>query len=179
MSLEPLFESERLAVRPLAMADAPFILRLVNDPGWLRFIGDRGIHTLDAAGDYIRKVQEGIATLGFGLWLVQLKTTAESLGICGLLHRDYLDEPDLGFAFTEEHSGCGYATESGAATLRHAIPQFELACVAAITTPDHERSLRVLHKLGFQRSETIAEPSDGGSLQLLTRVSSAAELAGP
>ena len=50
----PVIETERLLLRRLHAGDAEFILELVNDPDWLRYIGDKGVKTLDDAGNYIR-----------------------------------------------------------------------------------------------------------------------------
>ncbi len=36
----------RLHLRRFAESDAPFTLTLLNDPDWLRFIGDKGVRTL-------------------------------------------------------------------------------------------------------------------------------------
>jgi RimJ/RimL family protein N-acetyltransferase len=100
-------ETRRLMLRRLTVGDALFILRLVNEPGFLRFIGDRGVRSVADAEQYI---QHGpIASyqrFGFGLFLVELKN-AEPIGICGLLQRESLADVDIGFAFLPELSGQG------------------------------------------------------------------------
>lgn len=93
-------ESNRLVLREMEEVDAPFIHRLMNDPAWLRYIGDKGIRTVEDARKYISTVaREMYARYGFGLWLVELKTTPVPIGICGLIQRDSLEDVDLGFAF--------------------------------------------------------------------------------
>src|SRR5258706_7335782 len=97
-------ETGRLVLRHFGLADAAFIVELLNDPGWLRFIGDRGVRTLEAARDYIAKGP--MATYehrGFGFYLVELKDSGEPVGMCGLVKRETLDDADIGFAFLERH----------------------------------------------------------------------------
>ena len=46
-------ETERLVLRWLGPDDAAFIRQLVNEPAWLRYIGDKGIRTIEDARNYI------------------------------------------------------------------------------------------------------------------------------
>lgn len=142
--------TERLRLRPLVGADAPFILELLNEPGWLRFIGDRGVRDLPAAQAYIENGPRAMyARHGFGLYCVETRDRALPLGLCGLLKRDNLEYVDLGFAFLERHQGLGYAREAAAASLAEAR-SLGFAEVAAIINPDNHRSIRLLQGLGFR-----------------------------
>lgn len=154
--------TERLRLRPVVDADAPFILELVNDPRWLRFIGDRGIRTREAAEDYIRQgPRASYAEHGFGLMLVERRNDAVPLGICGILQRPTLPGPDLGFAMLGVHAGNGFTTEAAAATLASAWDDHQLNAVLAMTDPDNAASIRVLEKLGFTAlAPTAVEPVD-------------------
>ncbi len=92
--------TERLILRRLTTGDAEFIFELLNDPDFLRFIGDKGVRSLDDARGYILSGPvASYAQHGFGLWLVELKGSNTPVGICGLLKRDALDDVDIGFAF--------------------------------------------------------------------------------
>ena len=145
-----IFDTDRLTIRELNTEDAAFILQLVNEPAWLRFIGDRGIRTLDSARDYVVKgPMEMYARLGFGLWLVELQEGMLPIGICGLIKREVLADVDLGFAFLSRHQRKGYAYEAAGATMDHAKQVLGITKLAAITTPDNESSRRLLEKLGF------------------------------
>jgi RimJ/RimL family protein N-acetyltransferase len=93
-------ETERLTLRELTTDDAEFILRLLNEPSFLRFIGDKGVRNLQDARQYI--LNGPIASYnqnGFGLYLVVLKSTNTSIGMCGLIKRETLADVDIGFAF--------------------------------------------------------------------------------
>lgn len=145
-----IIETERLRLRLLEPADAPFILELLNEPGWLRFIGDRGVRDLEAARAYIANGPLAIqARHGFSLYCVTLKQDGTRIGMCGLLKRDTLEHADLGFAFLARFQGQGYAREAAAATLEHARRDFGLTRVAAIVDPANARSIHLLQRLGF------------------------------
>jgi RimJ/RimL family protein N-acetyltransferase len=153
-------ETDRLILRRATVDDSEFILELLNDPSWLRFIGDRGVRTLDDARDYILKSLVAMyERLGFGLYLTELKSEAVPIGICGLIKRDSLEDVDIGFAFLPKFRGKGYAYESASAVLAYGKGSFGLNRIVAITTPDNYDSARLLEKLGFN-FERMAKLSD-------------------
>lgn len=144
-------ETGRLVLREFTPGDAEFVLRLLNEPAFLRYIGDRGVHTLDDARRYISDGPvAGQARHGFGLMVVERKSDGAALGMCGVLKRDALPDPDLGFSFFPEYWSQGYALESARAVMRHAREALGLGRIVAITTPDNEPSIRLLGKLGFR-----------------------------
>jgi len=149
-------ETERLRLRRLDAGDAAFILRLVNEPSWLRFIGNRGVHDL---GDARRHIAEGpqrlYAAHGFGLFLVERRSDSSPLGMCGLIKRDTLPDVDIGFAFLPEHWSQGYAREAAEATLRYARERHRLPRVIAITSLDNVASGRLLERIGLQLEGTV------------------------
>ncbi|HET9950311.1 MAG TPA: GNAT family N-acetyltransferase [Candidatus Eisenbacteria bacterium] len=160
-------ETERLSLRRLTPDDAPFMLELVTDPSWIEFIGDRGLKTVDDARAYI--VDRYVADYerhGFGLYLVALRETGESLGICGLIKRESLEDVDVGFAFLPRHVGRGYATEAAAASLEHGWRDLGLRRIVAITVPNNLRSIGVLEKVGLRFEKTIRMPGDEEELAL-------------
>lgn len=162
-----ILETERLRLRPLVESDAPFILELVNDEAWLRYIGDRGVRNNADARNYI--VQGPVASYaknGFGLWLVELKADATPIGLCGLLRRDTLPDVDLGFAFLPAFRGQGYALEAGRATLAYGRAKLGLKRIVAVTLPANESSIRTLEKLGLRYEKMIRLTPDAEELQL-------------
>jgi RimJ/RimL family protein N-acetyltransferase/protein tyrosine phosphatase (PTP) superfamily phosphohydrolase (DUF442 family) len=149
-------ESARLRLRHVTDDDAPFILALLNDPGWLRYIGDRGVRTLDDARKYIAEGPRRMyAEHGFGLYLVERKADGVALGLCGLIRRDTLPDVDIGFALAEPFRGAGYAYEAAAAALRHARETLRLKRVVAIAMPENVASTRLLERLGLRFERTI------------------------
>ena len=147
-------------------ADAPFMLELLNDPDWVRYIGPRDVHTEEAAARYIEERVRGMYRKhGFGLNLVELRATGEPLGLCGLIKRDALDDVDLGFAFLARHRGQGYAREAARSVLRQAAAR-RLARLVAIVTPANAPSLRLLACLGFRYERMVTLPGDDAALEL-------------
>ena len=147
----PVLETERLSLHRFGLDDAPFVLELLNQPSFLRFIGDKGVRSLDDARAYLADgPQASYARHGYGLWLVRRKRDGAPLGMCGLLKRDALPDPDLGFAFVPRAWGKGYAFEAAAATLAHGHEVLSLGAIVAVTSPDNLRSIRLLEKLGLR-----------------------------
>jgi [ribosomal protein S5]-alanine N-acetyltransferase len=160
-------ETPRLALRRLTADDAPFIRRLLNEPSFLQYIGDRGVRTVEDARRYIETGPMAMyARVGFGLFLVELKGTSEPIGICGLLKRDTLDDVDVGFAFLPEHWRQGYGFESAAATIEYGCTAHKLSRIVAITSLQNPPSVALLEKLGFRFERTIRMADHGEEVRL-------------
>jgi len=156
-------ETERLVLRELEDSDAEFVLGLLNEPSFLDNIGDKGVRTLEDAREYIRTgPRASYDELGFGLNLVELKPTRTPIGICGLLQRDVLPDPDIGFALLPAYWSEGYAFESASAVLSQASDVLSLPRVLAIVSPGNDASIRLLGKLGlgFDGLEPVFEGSE-------------------
>jgi [ribosomal protein S5]-alanine N-acetyltransferase len=157
--------TERLVLRQLEMNDAAFILELLNEAPFLRFIGDKGVRTLDDARAYIEKgPMDSYRRHGFGLYAACLDGTPT--GICGLVKRDGFADADMGFAFLARHCSKGYAAESTAAVLTHALRVLRLQRIVAITSPDNWRSIAVLEKIGFRFERMTRLAEHGPELKL-------------
>lgn len=162
-----LIESNRCMLRRLELCDAKFIVRLLNEPSFLRFIGDKGVRNLADARRYLEGGPlESYRRHGFGLLLTTLRDTGAPIGICGLVKRDTLADVDLGFAFLAAHAGRGYATEAATAVLRHARHTLGLRRVVAIAAPDNHASAAVLGKVGLRFERLVTLTADGPQLRL-------------
>lgn len=149
-SLDSILETDRLNLRQANSDDHEFIFRLLNEPSWLRFIGDRNIKTLEDARRYISEVLVPTYTrFGFGLYIVELNHTGRPIGLCGLIKRDDLKDVDIGFAFLRQYWHRGYAMESARAVIWHASQTFALKRIVAITSPENTSSIKLLNRLGF------------------------------
>lgn len=154
--MDIVIQTDRLRLRKLTLADAPFIFELVNDPAFIRNIGDRGVRSLEDAERYIdRGPIASYARNGFGLWCVDLTATGERIGICGLIKRDALADVDLGYAYLPQYWGCGYATEAALACLEYARAPLGLKRLVAIVDPANQGSIRVLEKVGMKFERLI------------------------
>ena len=153
-----ILETERLALHELTADDAPFILELLMSRGFKENIGDRGVSDLDGARGYIDKARAGYAANGFGLWRADLKASGEPTGLAGLVKRDGLEHPDVGYAFLEPFWGRGLASEAAAASLAYGRDRLGLQTIVAITKPQNLGSIAVLKKVGMKDAGMILVP---------------------
>lgn len=164
-----ILETDRLQLRQLTTNDAPFIIGLVNSPGWLKNIGDRHIKTVDEAEAYLLNGPlASYETNGFGLYLIELKDDQTPIGMCGLLRRDTLEIPDIGFALLPEFTGKGYAFESAEAVMAFAGNTLKLPVIAAIVLPTNEPSIKLLEKIGLTFRQPIVYPGTNEELMLFS-----------
>jgi RimJ/RimL family protein N-acetyltransferase len=160
-------QAGRLVLRPLGPDDAPFMLRLLNEPSWLQNIGDRGVRTLEDALQYIEQGPRAMyARYGLGLYQLRLSATDEPIGVCGLLKRDALDDVDLGFALLPQYWGQGFAREAAAAVMHQGRRELGLRRIVAIVLKQNDRSRRLLEALGFQLERPIRLAGDPAELLL-------------
>jgi len=160
-------ETERLTLRHFNTDDAPFILSLVNEPSFLRHIGDKKVRTLEDARQYI--LNGPVATYerhGFGLYQVELKDTHTAVGMCGLLKRAELPQPDIGFAFLPDFWNKGFAFEAAAAVLTDARERLKLNRILAIVNPDNDSSIKLLEKLGLKYERNVMLAADRDEVKL-------------
>ncbi|MDZ7770318.1 MAG: GNAT family N-acetyltransferase [Woeseiaceae bacterium] len=144
-----------------------YMLALLNDPAFHQYIGDRGVQSEAQASDYIKDGAIASYTqFGYGMYLAELKSDARAAGICGLVRRDGLDDPDLGFAFMPEFRSQGLASEAASAVLRYAVDELALPRVVAIVTPDNQASIALLKEAGMRQDGTVRLPGGDTDLDL-------------
>lgn len=159
--------TERLLIKPVTVQDGPFIYALMNSEGWIENIGDRQIHTVEIAEDYIQdKMLEQHRTMGYGNNIVFLQDTMTPIGAVGIYNRPGLEYADIGFAFLSEYHGKGYAFESAQAILQQGFQNHNLRIVQAITVEKNIASQHLIEKLGLQYKDLITLPDDDTPLKL-------------
>jgi [ribosomal protein S5]-alanine N-acetyltransferase len=142
--------TSRLTLRPFSIVDASFLIKLMNAPNWLQYIGDRNIRSLAEATHYIQeKLIRSYRELGFGLLHVSITATKTPIGMCGLVKRKGLFYPDLGFAILPEFEGKSYTSEAIEAVMLFALQELKLEAIQGITTADNLASIRLLEKAGM------------------------------
>ena len=160
-------ETNRLTLRWVGVGDAEFVLTLLNEPSWFKYIGDRKVRTPEDARGYIeRNLVAMYGEYGHGLFLVELKDDSIPIGLCGLIRRATLDDVDLGFAFLPQFWGSGYAFESAAAVMAYARESHGLKRIVAITVHHNHRCINLLKKLGFQFENNLTLEDDDEALEL-------------
>ncbi len=158
-------ETHRLKLRRLQPTDADFLLELLNQRSWIEFIGDRGVRTSAQACAYLaERVDAQFDRYGFGMWGMELREEPRLIGLAGLVKRDLLPEPDLGFALLDRYAGQGFAFEAAGAVLS-AARALGLKRLLAITQPDNKRSIGLLRRLGFELEAAPPVTGDGAPVQ--------------
>ncbi|WP_226804936.1 GNAT family N-acetyltransferase [Agriterribacter humi] len=166
-NIEIYLETGRLRLREFIIRDTAFIIELLNSPAWLQFIGDRNVKTEEQAKRYLEDGPlKSYIENGYGIWLVELKNDNKAIGMCGIINRDFLDNPDIGFAFLPGYHGNGYATEIAGATMDYAKQQLHISTIEAITATDNAKSIRLLEKTGLKFTRKICYPGTNKELLL-------------
>ncbi len=156
-----IFETERLVFRELVPSLAPFVLTLLTDPTFIKFIGDRGVYDLSSAERYIQDVRTQYIDPGYGSYVVLQKETEKPIGISGIIKRVSLLHPDIGFAYLPKYWGYGYAFEGAEALLKYAKGELGLETVVAITSPGNVSSQKLLKKLGMTFKRCVSAQNTG------------------
>lgn len=156
--------TERLVLRYAESGNAGFMFRLMNDPGWLANIGDRGIRTEEDARAYLMGYRAGYALNGWGMYIVTERESGTAVGVCGLLKRPWMDDVEIGFAVLPAFRGAGYAFEAARAAMDLGIGGYGMTRIAATVLPTNAVSLRVLEKLGLRPIGNVTSPDTGVEL---------------
>ena len=162
-------KTERLNIREMQLGDAPFILKLLNDPAFIKNIGDKKVRTITEANNYITTGPlESYQKNGYGLFLTELISGNKwiPLGMCGLIKRAELEDTDIGFAFLPEYTGKGFGYESASAVLEFGRTKIGLKRVVAIVSPENAGSIKLLKKLGFQYERMIRLFKEDSEIEL-------------
>jgi RimJ/RimL family protein N-acetyltransferase len=154
-------------LRQLTSDDAAFLVELMNEPPYLENIGDRGVRTVADSIRYIdEKYTPSYVRDGYGMYLAELLDGAVPIGICGLVKRGWLDQPDLGFALLSRFWSSGYATEAAAATLSHAQKALKLSYLYGVVSPKNSRSISLLERVGFRHQPSLTLPGQPSETRL-------------
>lgn len=157
--MSEVLRTERLALRQFTIDDADFIVRLLNQPSFLEFIGDRGVRTIDDAVAYINSGPlKSYDENGYGLWAVTPSDDNTIMGMAGIMKKPWLPNPDIAYAFLPEYWSRGYAYEAAAAVLEHARTQLSIPTLVAVISAANHASIRIIEKLGFQFDRAIPDP---------------------
>jgi ribosomal-protein-alanine N-acetyltransferase len=163
-------DTSRLSLREITTDDAAFILRLLNDPAFLQFVGDKQVCDLESAKNYILEGPvASYKTHGFGLYLVELIDSGEPIGMCGIIKREFLDHAEIGFAMMPEYRRKGYGFEAAQVTLDFAREELQLRRIVAITAENNDPSIKLLEKLSLGFDKLIDLPSGDKKIKLYAR----------
>lgn len=156
--MKEILQTARLTLYEFNIEDRTFLFELMNTPGWLKWIGDRGINAEIDAENFIRnKFLTHYEEFGYGLWKVKITATGEDIGMMGFVNRDTLPHPDIGFALLPQFEGKGYALEAARATMTHGYKALGFPVIMSIAMEENERSIHLLQKLGLKPTGEVME----------------------
>ena len=164
--------TERLTIRAFTLDDAAFIVTLVNDTDWLRFIGDKAVKTEEDARRYLTAGPMAMYALhGFGLCAIDRTKDRSTIGMCGLIRREGLEDVDIGYALVPAARGQGFAREAARSVLEYGLATLGIDRIVAITDPDNVASTRVLEAIGmrFERHIQLGEGAKRVALYAVAR----------
>jgi RimJ/RimL family protein N-acetyltransferase len=165
--MTPILQTENLTVRQLNPGDVDFIVELLNTPGWLKYIGDRNVRTTEEAIAYLNNGPiKSYRENGFGLYHIAITESNIPIGMCGIIKRPTLADPDIGYALLPAYAGKGYAYEMANAVLQYAVNDLKLPALCAITLPINTSSVKLLGKLGFRDQGSYITPDTKETLLL-------------
>ena len=160
-------KTKRLVLRRLTLDDAPLMLLVWNDPAFVRYVGDRGIRTVDEARTALAEgALKLYADYGFGPYRMSRKSDGVDVGICGLFRRDGLPDTDIGFSTLPQYCGQGFGYEAARAVIEHARTDARLARLTALVSADNTASVRLIEKLGLIFEKMIRIPGEASDVCL-------------
>ncbi len=166
--MKKIITTKRLILREANLDDAEFMLKLLNSKGWLDYIGDRGVRTIDDAKKYIiNKLLPDYGKNNIAMFIMERKEDGAPIGTCGLIKRPQLEDVDIGFAILDEYGKKGYAYEAASATLKMAIDDIKINRIVGITTLENKDSQRLLEKIGMAFEKMV--PFDDEDLMLFSK----------
>ncbi len=160
-------ETQRLLIRELTIDDAEFIFRLVNEPSFLKNIGDKGVRNLEDARQFILDGPwASHRERGYGQFLVELKEGGEPIGVCGLLFRESLNVSDIGCAYLPQYWRRGFAYEAACAVMEYGRTTLGIDRIVGLTSEKNLASIKALEKLGmsFEKMVKMSENDPGTAL---------------
>lgn len=167
----PIAETDRLIISKFNLKDASFFLMLTNTPKWIKYIGNRNLKTVKDAEEYLKNgAIKSYSEFGFGFYKLQLKKdNLKSIGTCGLVKREILDDVDIGFGILPEYEDKGFGYESSIAVMELAEHKFNLKRISAITLPINKNSIKLIEKLGLTFEKKVKPFEDDEELLLFVK----------
>ncbi len=160
-------ETPRLRLRTFTPEDAPFYLALINEPSWIANIGDRNIHTVEAAraaleAGPIAQFREH----GYCFYIIERRSDGVAIGMCGLIKRATMPGPDIGYALLPAYCGQGLAWEAASSVVRHARDVLCLPAVYGLVSPQNQPSINLINKLGLRFERFSRQPIVGKDINI-------------
>ena len=146
-----ILQTQRLILRPQALADAPGLFAILSDPEAMRFWNRPAITRLAVVEELMREQQVAMDQGLCRYWT--LHSNGHAIGSIDL---SLIQEAsaELGFMLRSDHWGQGLASEAVKAVVAHAFDALALTRLAAVAQSANRAAARVLEKNGFALTQT-------------------------
>ena len=145
-----LIETDRLVLREFIHEDLGALSGVLCDRETMRFYP----MTFDesAAKEWIARNQRRYARQGHGLWAMDLKSTGEMIGDCGITLQDVDGESllEIGYHLRRDIWGQGFATEAARACRDYGFAKLHAEFLVSLVRPENVRSCRVAERNGMK-----------------------------
>lgn len=154
--MKPIYETDRLVLRPRSLADLEDCVAMDLDPEVVKYI--RPTEDEETHRAFLQERLSQSYDGGLGFWSVFLKEDsgeqAEFIGWVLLIPlADEGPEVEIGYRFVQNAWGKGYASEAAAAIRDHAFRETDLQEIVAVSHPENKASHAVLKKIGLKQQE--------------------------
>ena len=148
-----ILETPRLRVRSWVEGDRDLFREINADSKVMEFFPFRRSHAESDA--LLDKLNGLIRDTGLGFYALDLKTSGEPVGFCGLSHPNmpgiFPEETvEIGWRLATRFWGNGYVTEAAAALLDFAFREKEIPAVVAFAVESNHRSTAVMRRIGMR-----------------------------
>lgn len=148
-------ETPRLRLRLITLDDLQVMYRLFTDPDVIRY-ADTPARDMEEAR---QRLEQGpladYQKYGYGRFAVELKSSGEVIGFCGIKYLPEIDLPEVGYRYFKEYWGKGIGTEAAQACVEFARTDLGVKKLVALIIPENIASIRVAEKLGMTRGPLI------------------------
>jgi len=142
-----MLETDRMILRPPKPEDEYFFYHLNKDEEVMRYI--RPTMDREQSKAYFQQACE-ITTDQIGYKIAIDKSSAEFVGWFMLKPFEDPIKMEFGYRLMKRFWGQGLATEGSKVMKNYAFSELKLDQLVAVTHPDNEASVNVLHKVGFE-----------------------------
>ncbi|WP_312076376.1 GNAT family N-acetyltransferase [Chryseobacterium sp.] len=157
-------ETERLILREIIPQDAEAFFAMDSNPEVVKYVGIKPLTDISQSVAMIESIRNQYTENKIGRWAVILKETGKLIGWSGLKLikeiNNHQNIHDLGYRFTPEYWGKGYATETSVAVLNYGFNEMKLNSIFAYADVENDASNHVLRKLGFEEKNTFIDEGD-------------------
>jgi ribosomal-protein-alanine N-acetyltransferase len=143
-------ETPRLILREFVPDDADALARVLSDPETMRYYPapfDRA-----GVGQWIICNLRRYLANGHGLWALDLKSSGEMIGDCGITLQDVDGEPlpEIGYHLRRDLWGQGLASEAACACLDYGFTQLKADLLISLVRPENVPSCKVAERNGMK-----------------------------